>query len=85
MYDSVHQMSSQVLVILSSCIHIPDCPKSACRILKCMQNAREVSIHDIMDDPWPTDETPANLFEEELAEAVRAGRLLDMTIYKVGV
>ena len=48
-----------------------------------MQDMKEISIHDIVDDPWPFDGASARALAEALAHAETAGRLMKMTIQKV--
>jgi hypothetical protein len=42
-----------------------------------------VSIHDIMEEPWPTDLASSHVFEHVLAQAVSAGGLKSMSVHKV--
>ncbi|DBA83649.1 hypothetical protein WJX77_008334 [Trebouxia sp. C0004] len=48
-----------------------------------LQSSRAVSIHDIMEEPWPTDLASSHVFEHVLAQAVNAGSLKSMSIHKV--
>ena len=48
-----------------------------------LQNSKDVSIHDIMDEPWPIDQASEHVFEHFLAQAVKAGSLQPMTVHKV--
>ncbi len=42
-----------------------------------------MSIHDIMEEPWPTDLASSHVFEHVLAQAVNAGGLKSMSVRKV--
>lgn len=42
-----------------------------------------MSVHDIMEEPWPSDLASSHVFEHFLAQAVNAGGLKSMSVLKV--
>lgn len=49
------------------------------------QGVKQTSIHDIMDHPWPEDNTSKKVFEKALQEGLQSRRIIDMNIPKVSL
>ena len=73
---------------------IPAFPTATCGVVTCVSHSHlsavqpsqattQVSIHDIMDRPWPTTLASKKAFEKALADALNSQRIKAMNVKEV--